>query len=116
VTSTDQLLVGMSAGPSFEAAVVSQLHRLLVHRGLPSRLHFWRTAAGQEVDFVIEDGQTLVPIEARLTASPSPRDAIAIEAFQELFGRRAGKGLVVCLCAERFRLTRRIDALPLGAF
>lgn len=116
VTSADQLLVGMSAGPIFEAAVLGQLHRLLVHRGLPSRLHFWRTAAGHEVDFVIEDGQTLVPIEARLTASPTARDAVAIEEFQGLFGKRVGKGLVVCLCTERFPLSRRVDAVPLGAF
>src|SRR5262249_9231423 len=116
VSDPRQLLAGVAAGPVFEAAVLAQLHRLFLHRGLPSRLHFWRTAAGHEVDFVLEDGRTLVPIEAKLTTSPDRRDAASIEEFQRLFGRRASKGLVVCLCAERFPLTRNVDAVPLGAF
>jgi hypothetical protein len=57
-----------------------------------------------------------VPIEAKLTATPTARDAAGIEAFQKLFAKRAAKGYVVCLCKERFALTRSVDAVPLGAF
>jgi predicted AAA+ superfamily ATPase len=116
VTQADQLLAGASAGPLFETAVLGQLHRLFVHRGEPSPLYFWRTAAGHEVDFVIEDGPRLIPIEAKLTATPTSREAAGIETFQKLFGKRAAKGYVVCLCRERFPLTRSVDALPIGAF
>lgn len=116
VSQREQLLQGAAAGPLFEAAVLGQIHRLLIHHGEASRLCFWRTAAGHEVDFVIEDGQRLIPIEAKLTATPTPRDAAAIEAFQALFPKRAAKGFVVCLCRERFPLTRTVDAVPLGAF
>jgi predicted AAA+ superfamily ATPase len=113
---TDQLRQGIAAGPVFETAVFGQLHRLLAHRGEPPRIHFWRTAAGHEVDFVIEDGQRLMPVEAKLTSTPLPRDARMIEAFQRLFGDRAGPGLLVCLCRERFRLTSTVEAVPLGSF
>lgn len=116
VTRHEQLLAGPAAGPLFEAAVLGQIHRLLVHRGEISRLSFWRTASGHEVDFVIEDGNRLIPIEARLTATPTARDAAAIEAFQALFPGRAAKGYVVCLCRERVPLSRSVDAVPLGAF
>ena len=116
IAQPDQLVSGISAGPVFEAAVLGQIHRLFLHRGEPSRVFFWRTAAGHEVDFVVEDGPLLIPIEAKLTSSPMPRDAAAIEEFQRLFGRKAGKGLVVCLCRERVPLTRTVDAVPLGTF
>jgi len=116
LTQTDQLLSGMTAGPVFEAAVLGQLHRLLLHRGERSRLYLWRAAAGHEVDFVLEDGPNPIPIEAKLTSSPTERDAASIAEFQRLFGRKAGKGLVVCLCRQRFPLTREIDAVPLGSF
>jgi hypothetical protein len=116
VRDIDQLRAGMAAGPIFESAVLGQLQRLFLHRGEPPRLYFWRTSAGHEVDFVVEHGQRLIPIEAKLTASPSPRDAASIEAFQKLFGKRAEKGLVVCLARERFPLTRTVDAVPLGTF
>ncbi|OGR90487.1 MAG: hypothetical protein A2V88_13045 [Elusimicrobia bacterium RBG_16_66_12] len=116
VRDIDQLRAGLAAGPIFEAAVLGQLQRMFLHRGEPSRLYFWRTAAGHEIDFVVENGQQLIPIEAKLTASPSPRDAAPIEAFQKLFGKRAGRGLVVCLVSERVPLSRTVDAVPIGVF
>lgn len=93
-----------------------QIFRLLQHRGESPRLSFWRTAAGHEVDFVLEDGRRLIPIEAKATATPKQTDARGIEEFQALFGARAEKGLLVCLCRERFPLTRTVDAVPFGSF
>ncbi len=112
----DDALQGVAAGALFETAVLGALLRMIIHRGETARIHFWRTSDGHEVDFVIEDGQTLTPIEAKLTATPNRRDADAIVRLQELLGDRVGKGYVVCACAERHALAQRIDALPLGAF
>jgi predicted AAA+ superfamily ATPase len=111
-----QVVRGAAAGPFFEAAVLGQLLRLFVHRGETPRLYFWRTAKGHEVDFVAEIGSTLVPIEAKLTATPSVRDAAAIERFRGLFGDRVGRGLVVCLCRETVPLTPATSAVPFGTF
>jgi hypothetical protein len=111
-----QVLRGVAAGPFFEAAVLGQLLRLFVHRGETPRLYFWRTASGHEVDFVAEIGSTLIPIEAKLTATPSTRDATAIERFRALFGDRVGQGLVVCLCKKALPLTRTTVAVPFGTF
>lgn len=117
IDNHEDVLKGMAGGPMFESAVFGQLVRLFVHRGERPRIYFWRTAAGHEVDFVLEgSGGRLIPIEAKQTATPSTYHASAIEVFQRLFGRRAGKGLVVCLCRERFALTRTVDAVPLGSF
>ena len=111
-----QVVRGVAAGPVFEAAVLGQLLRLFVHRGETPRLYFWRTAKGHEVDFIIEIGSTLIPIEAKLTATPSTRDAAGIERFRELFGERVGRGLVVCLCREAVPRTATTSAVPFGTF
>lgn len=116
VRSPDDLFSGMHAGPIFESAVLGQLLRLFVHRGEVPRIYFWRTAAGHEVDFVLDDGSTLTPVEARLTTRPTSQDAAGITEFQRLLGRRAGRGLLVCSCHERHALTATVDAVPLGAF
>ena len=116
LTDAAQVLQGIAAGPMIESAVLGSLYRLLVHRGEVPRLHFWRTAGGHEVDFLLEDGGQLIPVEAKLTATPRPEHARGIERFQALFGDRAGRGLLVCLCRERFRLTSSVDAVPLGSF
>ncbi len=116
ISDPDQILAGVSSGPVFEAAVFGQILRLLQHRGESPRLSFWRTAAGHEVDFILEDGRRLIPIEAKVTATPTRADARGIEEFQALVGARAEKGLLVCLCRERIPLTRTVDAVPFGTF
>ncbi|MEW6756565.1 MAG: DUF4143 domain-containing protein [Candidatus Latescibacterota bacterium] len=45
--------------------------RTLVHRGEEPRLYFWRTSAGTEVDIVVDTGGRLVPIEVKLSATPT---------------------------------------------
>ena len=65
----------MAAGLMMETAVLGELHRILVHRGGVPRVYFWRTAAGHEVDFLIDDGQQLVPIEFNLEAKVFARCA-----------------------------------------
>jgi len=116
IANDEDVLKGMAGGPMFESAVFGQLVRLFVHRGERPRIYFWRTAAGHEVDFILEGSGGLIPVEAKQTATPSAHHASAIESFQRLFGRRAAKGLVVCLCRERFPLSRTVDAVPLGSF
>ena len=114
IEAPDQTLKGMSGGPIFEAAVLGQLVRMFVHRGAQPRISFWRTAVGHEVDFVIESEGKLIPVEAKLTATPGARHAASIERFQKLLGQKAGKGLLVCLCKDRFPLTKSVEAVPLG--
>jgi predicted AAA+ superfamily ATPase len=106
----------VAAGPLFETAVFAQLHRLFLHHGQTPRIYFWRTAAGHEVDFVIESGTRLIPVEAKLTSAPTSRQATAISEYQRLLRSSAGDGFVVSLCGDRFPLTDRVQAVPLGSF
>lgn len=115
VVRPDETLSGMAAGPLFETAVFGALTRAISHRGGRSSLWFWRTSSGHEVDFLIEDGLNLIPIEAKLTATPRPAHAKGLEQFMDLFPDRAPKGYLVCLCKERFDLTSRVQAVPLDA-
>ena len=73
----------------------------------------WWSRDGQRKDLEMD---SRFPVEAKLTSNPTERDAASIVELQRLFGRKAGKGLVVCLCRKRFPLTREIDAVPLGSF
>jgi predicted AAA+ superfamily ATPase len=56
---------------------------------------YWRTATGEEVDFVIEADQTLVPIEVKATAKPRVADAKHLRVFREEYGRRCRPGLLL---------------------
>jgi uncharacterized protein len=113
VIRPEETLTGMAAGPLFETAVLGALTRAIAHHGERPSIWFWRTSAGHEVDFIIEDGLALIPIEAKLTATPRPTHAKGLERFIDLFPDRAKKGYLVCLCNERFELTSRVQAVPL---
>jgi len=83
------------AGAIFETAVVAEVMRTLSHRGQEPRVHFWRTAAGVEVDLLVEEAGRLVPIEAKASATPRPAMAGGIAALRRDLGARAARGIVV---------------------
>jgi hypothetical protein len=48
-----------------------------------ARLHYWRTVAGREVDFVVEHGRRLLAVEVKYTANPTVRDIKNLLLFLE---------------------------------
>jgi predicted AAA+ superfamily ATPase len=56
---------------------------------------YWRTSNGEEVDFVIENGDTLLPIEVKTANKPRTSDAKHIRVFREEYGGRCRPGLVL---------------------
>ena len=73
---------------------------------------YWRTAAGQEVDFVIETPKRLLPIEVKAAARVTPADARGLESFLDEYAGAADGALLLYTGAEVFPLTRRVLAAP----
>ena len=86
---------GPMAGAIMETAVVSEVFRTVVHRGEEPRVYFWRTSTGTEVDLVVETRAGLVPIEVKVSATPSRSMARGIEDFRKNLGERSTRGYVV---------------------
>jgi hypothetical protein len=106
---------GPMGGSIMETAVLCEIVRTLSHRGIDPRVYFWRTSAGTEVDFVIETADGLIPVEAKLSATPRPAMASAIQKFQEDFGNKALPGFVVHPGDIRLPLGSKVTALPFAA-
>ena len=103
---------GPMGGAIMETAVLSEIIKTLTHRGMGPRVYFWRTQAGTEVDFVVDTGAGLVPIEVKLSATPRPAMAAAIKAFQRDLGSAALPGYVVHPGDIRLPLGPGATALP----
>ena len=56
---------------------------------------YWRTTIGEEVDFVIEVGDSLLPIEVKATARPRLGDAAHLRTFRAEYCERARSGLLL---------------------
>lgn len=74
------------------------LHDLLAWRDARierAELGYWRTSIGEEVDFVIEAGGKLLPIEVKSTARPRIGDAAHLRTFRAEYGKKARAGLLL---------------------
>ncbi|MGB3053602.1 MAG: DUF4143 domain-containing protein, partial [Acidimicrobiales bacterium] len=88
---------------------------LLAWRDLQPRrpeVLYWRTATGQEVDFVIETPSRLLPIEVKAAARVAPADARGLEAFLDEYPDLADGALLLHTGSETYPLTRRVLAAP----
>ena len=74
------------------------LHDLLAWRDARverAELGYWRTSLGEEVDFVIEAGGKLLPIEVKSTTRPRLSDATHLRTFRTEYGKKARAGLLL---------------------
>jgi predicted AAA+ superfamily ATPase len=101
------------AGAILETAALAEIVKALAHRGPTPQVYFWRTAAGDEVDIVVQSAGRLVPIEVKRSATPSPAMAKGIAALRAALGDRALPGYVVHPGAVRMPLGGGTFALPL---
>jgi predicted AAA+ superfamily ATPase len=95
------LHLGAQLGPSTPAG--AHLENLVLHDLIAWRdarverveLAYWRTTIGEEVDFVIEAGGKLLPIEVKATAMPRLADCAHLRTFRQEYGRKARAGLLL---------------------
>ena len=80
------------------------------------RFHHFRTAAGREVDIVLEDprGQ-VVGVEVKASASVQERDFAGLETLAEAAGRKFLNGIVLYTGDTVVPFGRRLWALPVSA-
>lgn len=75
-------------------------------------LAYWRTTIGEEVDFVIEAGGKLLPIEVKATAKPRLADCAHLRTFRQEYGRKARAGLLLHTGRTVEWLTPDVLAVP----
>ncbi|MFH2202669.1 MAG: ATP-binding protein [Elusimicrobiota bacterium] len=90
-------------GPIFESFVLCELYKSFVHRGRQPDIYFWRDSTGHEVDFLLDFGARLVPIEAKSGQTIAGDFFDALERWRALAGRKDGPAALVYGGGESFR-------------
>jgi len=106
---------GPMAGAIAETAVLGELMKSHLNQGREPRIHFWRTATGTEVDFLIETEHTLTPVEVKASSTPRPAMAAGIHALRRDLGSRVGSGIVVHTGSHTLPLGEGVMAVPFGS-
>ena len=106
---------GPMGGAIMETAVLSEIWKAFFHRGIDPRVYFWRTAAGMEVDIIVETSRELIPIEVKLSLTRRPAMASSIRDFRTALGDEVRRGYVVHPGEIHLPLGSDVTALPFSA-
>ncbi len=103
------------SGPLLETFVMTELCKQSGWSKTRPRMHHFRMETGQEVDFVLEDGQgRCVGIEVK-AGSAGAGDFKGLKALEEALGKKFVRGVVLHAGRETVPFAKNMHALPIGA-
>ena len=109
----EQLAGGAMWGHMFESFVFCEILKSYYNYGivLPP-LNYYRDKDKNEIDLLIQNGDTLHPIEIKTSSDPKKSMTNAFRCINTIPGKKAGTGAVICLAKERLPLTDDVWTLP----
>ena len=111
IETPQQLLTHPARGALFEGWVVSELLKYRYNLAQPSNLYFWRDRTGNEVDIVIEQGETLVPVEVKAGQTVNPGFFKGLARWQRIAQQAAGTPWVV-YAGEHSQTRQGVRVIP----
>ena len=109
------LEVSAQAGSMFETYVVSEIIKTYTNNGIDvrSRFSYYRDNNGKEIDLIIEENNTLYPIEIKKSANPGT-DAVKNFSVLDSLNKDIGKGAVICLAQTPLPLDAKNTLIPVS--
>ena len=114
IRTVEQLEESPLAGAMVETWAFAQLLRNYGNRGLDPDISYYRDASGAEVDFILQEGNTLYPLEVKASEFPHISDLKHVKAIPP--GRcKLAPGMVLCTATKPRDLTHGATAFPISA-
>jgi predicted AAA+ superfamily ATPase len=115
--SATAALAGPLAGALFEGWCVTEAVKAFACRGQRPELYFWRSNDGLEVDLLLLAQGKIIPIEIKLTSTPTTTHGKALTKFCDLAGEKASKeGWLVCRVEKEGRIAGGHRTIPWDLF
>lgn len=112
--SPADLLASREWGAFLETHVLAQLLSICSTWNPPGEVFFWRTRAGQEVDFIIRHGRRMVAIEVKAASRVRFEDTAGLQSFMKA-NPECRMGIVLYAGGEEVSLSPSLAAIPLSA-
>ena len=117
IETSEQVSRDPLRGGLYENLFVLEILKHRLNYGKRPELFFYRDTNGNEVDLVIKKGRTLVPVEIKLTATPTARHLEPINRFKKIAGNDAAEsGLLVCRVNKKMQMPSNNIAVPWHEF
>jgi predicted AAA+ superfamily ATPase len=108
-----QLTNGARWGHIFETFVVSEIIKSYYNDGKTLlNLYYYRDKEKNEVDLLIEEGDTLYPIEIKTTGDPDKSMVKSFDRLKNIPGKYLADGSVICLAKTLMPLTDNVTIVP----
>ena len=102
---------GVDFGKAFEHFILMELMAYRSYSGLDYDIHFWRTKSGNEVDFILGDGE--IAIEVKGSQRIDSRELSGLKVF--IADNKPKKAFLVCNEKEE-RLVDQVHVIPWSHF
>jgi predicted AAA+ superfamily ATPase len=109
----ESALAGAMGVALFEGLVVIEAAKCFTNAGLKPALWFWRSHDGLEVDMIIQVGAKLIPVEIKLTQTPTVSHIASLIRLRALNEKDScDPGILVCRVERQQSLPHGITAIP----
>ncbi|MCL2630525.1 MAG: ATP-binding protein [Firmicutes bacterium] len=111
----EQLLNGARWGHIYETYVISEVLKSYFNDGdLYPPLYYYRDKEKNEVDIIIEEGNTLYPVEIKTTTEPKKGHISAFNVLKKIPSKHIAEGAVICLYKNAIKLDGNNWAIPVS--
>ncbi len=112
-TEFKALEAGAMSGAILETFLVGEILKSYWHNGKTANIYYYRDLDQQEVDLIIESGDTLYPVEFKKTGTPSRTASKDFHVLKKL-GKNIGSGVVLSFVAKPVPLSQEVTAIPIS--
>ncbi len=114
-STPETLESGAMSGAILETYIITEILKSYWHNGKKENFYFYRDKDQKEIDLLIEENNTLYPIEFKKTALPN---SSMVKSFTLLkkFKMLIGNGALICLKKEDSILKENIFVIPVSYF
>ncbi len=95
IRSKNEIQTHYAKGALFESLIISEIVKQRFNQGQAANCYFWRDKTGNEVDCLVEQGQTLLPLEIKAGRTITRDFFKGVDYFARLAGERAAKPCLV---------------------
>lgn len=109
-------LSGAMGGAFFEGFIISEVIKIYKQAGIREDIFYWRSHDGLEVDMILLIKGETIPVEIKLTSTPSAGHCTPLNRFKKLTGEKEQKGILVCRVSKTKPLPLNNIAMPWTEF
>ena len=113
-TNAETAQNGAMSGHIFENFVVSEILKSFLNYGKNlDNIFYYRDKDKKEIDLIIEDNNTIYPIEIKKSATIQKDWSKNFSVLSKITNKSIGKGYVVSLVEKPVNITSNVTAIPI---